>query len=55
MSNAANSTVAVSGNSLFGFWGVFVTVKGETFLVAKCESRERALELVPAIQKMSWT
>ena len=50
------ATVSVSEVSMFGFYGVWVSVRGErAFLVAKCETRERALELAPAIEKMAWT
>lgn len=55
MTNTKTVRATVSGNNLFGFWGVFVTVRGETFLAAKCATQGDALALVPRIEAMAWT
>lgn len=55
MSKTTKATVTVSGNNGLGFWGVFVLLDGWLHLVAKCETEERALALVPVVEKMAWT
>lgn len=48
--------VWTSGNALFGFWAVWVSVNGGfQFLAGKCASESEAVEAAVRCSKMGWT